>query len=62
MRVRPAPGLKVRDPISKVHIPEGGCDVPETSFWFRRLRSGDVLLCAAPVVQAIQIPDSQDEE
>lgn len=40
--------LKVRDPVSKLHIPAEGKEVPESSFWIRRLRSGDVVRCEPP--------------
>jgi hypothetical protein len=44
MLVKPAPGLKVRDPQSKQHIPETGIEVSETdSYWARRLLDGDVV-------------------
>lgn len=49
MRVKHAPGRQVRDPISKRHIPEQGKDVPENSYWLRRLRTGDVLHVTADV-------------
>jgi hypothetical protein len=60
MFVKPAPGLKVRDPISFLHIPETGKEVPESSYWYRRLRSGDIVVCSppAPVLETEQIPDS----
>jgi len=57
MRVKPAPGVKVRDPISKAHIPEEGREVPESSYWIRRVRSGDVV---EVVVVLSQIPDSTE--
>lgn len=60
MHIRPAPGLRVRDPISKRHLPEGGKDVPESSFWMRRLAEGDVVLAADPVLEPIQIHDSEE--
>lgn len=45
MLVKPAPGLKIRDPDLKDLIPDEGRDVPETSlYWHRRLRDGDVVL------------------
>lgn len=45
MHVKPRPGLKVRDPVTKLHIPEAGKDVPDgDSFWVRRLADGDVVL------------------
>lgn len=43
MRVKPAPGRLARDPRSKLPVPEGGADVPESSYWTRRLASGDVV-------------------
>ncbi len=60
MFVKPRAGVKVRDPQSAIlaHIPETGCDVPESSYWIRRIRSGDVVLAERPVVQVDQIPDS----
>lgn len=44
MFVKPAPGLKVRDPRTKQHIPETGADVPDgDTYWVRRLLDGDVV-------------------
>jgi hypothetical protein len=44
MIVKPAPGLKVRHPQSKLHIPETGIEVPDTDiYWTRRLMAGDVV-------------------
>ncbi len=44
MFVKPAPGLKVRDPKTKQHLPESGAEVPDSdSYWVRRLRDGDVV-------------------
>lgn len=55
MFVKPArPGLKVRDPKTKRHIPAAGKHVPVTSYWVRRLAAGDV-------VEIFPIPDSRDE-
>ena len=41
MYVRP---LKARviDPRTGAPLPDGGAEVPETSYWHRRLRDGDV--------------------
>lgn len=44
MKVKPAPGLKIRDPDLKDFLPEDGRDVPETDYWHRRLRDKDVEL------------------
>jgi hypothetical protein len=43
MFVKPADGLKVRDEASGQHLPAEGKEVPETTYWLRRLRSGDVV-------------------
>lgn len=44
MLVKPAPGLKVRDPKTKQHIPDAGIEVSETdTYWARRLVDGDVV-------------------
>lgn len=41
--VKPAPGLKIRDPETKLHLPEEGAQVVKSSFWSRRIKDGDVL-------------------
>lgn len=48
MYVKPKPGLKVRDEHSRLHLPEEGKEVPESSYWLRRLRSGDVVKVDPP--------------
>lgn len=50
MFVKPAPGLRVRDPLSRLHLPDEGKDVPENSYWLRRVRAGDVVRSEAPPV------------
>ncbi len=47
MYLRPAPGRVVRDPDLKDFLPEAGREVPDTSYWHRRLRDGDVVSGAA---------------
>lgn len=45
MRIKPAPGLKVRDPITKQLLPDDGIDVPDDSIlWTKILNDGDVVL------------------
>lgn len=45
MNVKPATqGAVIRDPQTKRPLPAEGGQVPETSFWMRRLRAGDVVL------------------
>jgi hypothetical protein len=49
MRIRPAfPGAVIRDPQTKRPLPEEGADVAESSYWLRRLRSGDVVRVDEP--------------
>jgi hypothetical protein len=46
--VKPAEGLKVRDPDTRRHLPEEGAAVPRSTYWLRRLRDGDVVAASAP--------------
>lgn len=48
MFVKPAPGLTIRDPDLFDFLPAAGRDVPETDYWNRRLRDGDVVAAEAP--------------
>lgn len=48
MFVKPAEGLKVRDPDLRDLLPDDGRDVPVSDYWLRRLRDGDVTEGAAP--------------
>lgn len=44
MKVKPAnPAAVIRDPHTLRALPPEGADVPETPFWFRRLRAGEVV-------------------
>jgi hypothetical protein len=44
MIVKPAPGRKVRHPLTRQHIPEAGIEVSETdTYWARRIADGDVV-------------------
>lgn len=57
MFVKPAPGKKIRDPRDprRAYLPESGREVPEETYWIRRLVDGDIL-----VVEFDQIPDSEE--
>jgi len=48
MFVKPAPGLQVRDPETKRLISPEGEEVPEISFWWRRIRDKDVIVVEPP--------------
>jgi hypothetical protein len=44
LNVKPAsPALVVRDPHTKRALPPDGGLVPDTNYWRRRIRAGDVL-------------------
>jgi len=42
--LKPAEGMKVRDPLTLVELPASGRRVRMSSYWRRRLLDGDVLL------------------
>lgn len=45
MFVKPAAGRRVRDPRSKIPLPDSGAEVSDSdSYWVRRLQDGDVVL------------------
>lgn len=43
MKVKPKPGLLVRDPDTYQPLPREGAEVPDTPHWRRRLAAGDVV-------------------
>lgn len=51
--VRPAPGVRVRDPFTRAHLAAGGATVPDTTYWRRRLIAGDVVLAAPAASRAV---------
>lgn len=61
MFVKPAKGVKVRDPVSLLHIPESGAEYPVSSWLLRKLKSGDMVACTtpSPVVEKSQITEHQ---
>lgn len=48
MIVKPKPGLIVRDPDTRQPLPPEGREVPASTWWMRRLKSGDVVLVPSP--------------
>jgi hypothetical protein len=55
MYVKPAEGLKVRDPVKKDHLPDGGREVSDLDlYWQRRLRDKDVVLADPPSANAVR--------
>lgn len=43
MFIKPKNGIIIRDPITKAPVPETGREVPESGYWMRRLRDGDII-------------------
>ncbi len=56
MFVKPAAGRLVRDPITRVPLPDAGAEKPASSFWLRRLRDGDVVEATPPTPPAPSAP------
>lgn len=42
IKVKPRPGLKVLRPEDRRELRAEGEDVPRTSYWLRRIKTGDV--------------------
>ena len=49
MKLKPAPGLVVRDPVLGDVLPPEGREVTPSDYWHRRLRDGDVELAEISV-------------
>ena len=52
MYVKPAPGLRIVDPVLRDFLPEDGRLVTPSDYWHRRLRDGDVLQAPASQPEA----------
>ena len=46
--IKPAEGLRVKDPNTKEPLPKEGKQVQKSIYWLRRINAGDVLLVEAP--------------
>lgn len=49
--------IQVRFPVTGVVLPEGGGDVPETQYWYRRLLFGDVVAADKPAEKTAPPPE-----
>lgn len=52
MFIKPSEGVVLRDPATNRVVPATGAHVPDSAFWLRRLRDGDVVECATPATPA----------
>ena len=43
MFIKPGPGLKIRDPITRKFLADAGEEKPSDQYWHRRLLVGDVV-------------------
>lgn len=55
LHVMPVPGRLVR--LGGLPLPAGGAQVPDTTYWHRRLAEGDVSLVQPPVQTPDPTPD-----
>jgi len=69
MRIKPASGLKVRDPISRQFLPDDGADIeaiggmPSLPYWRRLLLDGDVEIVEPPQeAAALPEPEHQNDQ
>lgn len=53
MFVKPKDGVSVRDPVKGSPLPAEGAEVPDTIFWRRRLRDGDVSITEKTVTTSV---------
>ncbi|HET6606743.1 MAG TPA: DUF2635 domain-containing protein [Rhodopila sp.] len=60
MYVIPKKGFTVRDPQTKRALPAEGKEVPNTFYWVRRLRDGDVTIGTPPVKSAAPVAAAKD--
>lgn len=60
MYVKASPGLKIRDADLKDLLPDDGRDVPDTDYWLRRLRDGDVVEATPSSAVAADRPSEPD--
>lgn len=42
-KIKPALGLKVRDPVTKQHLKDEGEQKPRSTYWLRRQAAGEVI-------------------
>jgi hypothetical protein len=48
MYLKPAPGLRIVDPLLRDFLPDDGRCVEPSDYWHRRLRDGDVVPAPNP--------------
>ena len=54
-----APLINMSDPDRRDRLPPEGREVPETEFWLRRLRDGDVRIAPEPAAEATPQPAAE---
>jgi hypothetical protein len=62
MFVKPAEGLKIRDPFKRDHLPPEGREVPDGDlYWHRLARDGDVVV-VEPVKESKKATKPKDTD
>jgi Protein of unknown function (DUF2635) len=52
--IKPAEGLTIRDPKSRMQIPEDGKLVKRDTYWMRRIHDGDVILSTPKILKTVE--------
>ncbi len=50
--IKPSPGAKVRDPVTKQFLAEEGENKQRDSYWLRRVAAGEVIVVQQPAAEA----------
>ena len=59
MFVKPKRFARVIDPDTRIPVPDEGREVPETAYWLRRIRCGDLEIVTKPVDTRTAIDDTR---
>ena len=60
--IKPKKGLKVREPLTGLHLPHYGKGVGGCSFWLRRLEDGDVVKTSAAEIAKAKAAEAKAVE
>lgn len=54
MRVKPKKGIVVRNPLNGLQVPDEGMNVPNNSYWRRRIAEGSIEIVKEIPVQKVK--------
>lgn len=61
MYVKPSPGLCIRDPDLMDLLPAEGREVPDSDYWYRRVRDADCMPGTAPAAAETTFDNGSNE-